>query len=140
VVLLIPLLVMMFLSIHRHYADVAGQLSFEHLADEPPVTNTVLVLVRDLHMGMVRALRFAQSLSPNPKAVYVELDPARPFRLEERWARGGCGVPLTIVIPEFVPRHWWQQALHNQTELLVKGALLFRPGIMVVDVPSHLKV
>jgi hypothetical protein len=45
-----------------------------------------------------------------------------------------------VTIVEFVPRHWWQQALHNQTELLVKGALLFRPGIMVVDVPSHLKV
>jgi hypothetical protein len=120
-------------------------------------------------MGVVRALRFAQSLSSNPKAVYVEIDPARTLRLEERWAKGGCGVPLvvlsspyrsvlgplfeymdriqsqaphgviTIVIPEFVPRHWWQHALHNQTALLVKGALLFRPGIAVVDVPFHLK-
>jgi hypothetical protein len=169
VVLLIPLLVMMFLSIRRHYVDVAGQLSLEHLSDEPPMTNTVLVLVGDLHMGVVRALRYAQSLSANPKAVYVELDPARTLRLEERWAKGGCGVPLvvlsspyrsvlgplfdymeriqsqaphgviTIVIPEFVPRHWWQHVLHNQTALLVKGALLFRPGIVVVDVPFHLK-
>ena len=169
VVLLIPLLVMMFLSIRRHYVDVAGQLSLEHLTDEPPMTNTVLVLVGDLHMGVVRALRFAQSLSVNPKAVYVELDPARTLRLEERWAKGGCGVPLvvlsspyrsvlgplfeymdriqsqaphgviTIVIPEFVPRHWWQHVLHNQTALLVKGALFFRRGIVVVDVPFHLK-
>ena len=119
---------------------------------------------------MVRALRFAQSLAPNPKAVYVETDPARTLRLEERWTKGGCGVPLvvlgspyrsvlrpafrvhrahsassapigmiTIVIPEFVPRHWWQQVLHNQTALLVKGALLFRRGIVVVDVPFHLQ-
>ena len=169
VVLLIPLMVAAFQAVHRHYEAVAEELSLEHLADEPPVANTVLVLAGDLHMGVVRALRYAQSLSPNPKAVYVEIDPARTLRLEERWEQGGCGVPLvvlsspyrsvlgplldyverlraqsphqivTIVIPEFVPRHWWQHALHNQTALLVKGALLFRPGLVVVNVPFHLK-
>jgi amino acid transporter len=169
VVLLIPIMVMGFRAVHRHYETLAEELSLEHLANEPPVTNTVLVLVGDLHMGVVRALRYAQSLSPNPKAVYVELDPARTLRLEERWAKGGCGVPLvvlsspyrsvlgplfdyieriksqvphgivTIVIPEFVPRHWWQHALHNQTAFLVKGAMLFRQGIVVVNVPFHLK-
>ena len=169
VVLLIPLMVAAFQAVHRHYEAVAEELSLEHLADEPPVVNTVLVLAGDLHMGVVRALRYAQSLSPNPKAVYVEIDPARTLRLEERWEKGGCGVPLvvlsspyrsvlgplldyverlraqsphqivTIVIPEFVPRHWWQHVLHNQTALLVKGALLFRPGLVVVNVPFHLK-
>lgn len=169
VVLLIPVLVTAFKAVHRHYEAVAKELSLEHLVDEPPVATTVLVLVGDLHLGVVRALRFAQSLVPSPKAVYVETDPARTLRLEERWTKGGCGVPLvvlpspyrsvlrplfeyleriqrqsphgmiTIVIPEFVPRHWWQQVLHNQTALLVKGALLFRRGIVVVDVPFHLR-
>ena len=169
VVFLIPLLVLGFRAIHRHYDTVAEELSLEHLVDEPPVNNTVLVLVGDLHMGVVKALRYAQSLSPSPKAVYVELDPSATARLEERWSKGGCGVPLvvlaspyrsmlrplldyvgrirerdtnsvvTIVIPEFVPRRWWQHLLHNQTALLVKGALLFRRGVVVVDVPFHLK-
>jgi amino acid transporter len=169
VVVLIPVLVAAFKAVRRHYDAVATELSLEHLAAEEPVTTTVLVLVGDLHLGVVRALRFAQSLVPNPKAVYVETDPARTLRLEERWAKGGCGVPLvvlgspyrsvlrplfeyieriqqqsphgmiTIVIPEFVPRHWWQHVLHNQTALLVKGALLFRRGIVVVDVPFHLR-
>ena len=169
VVLLIPVMVMGFRAINRHYEALADELSLAHLVDEPPITNTVLVLVGDLHMGVVRALRYAQSLSPSPKAVYVEIDPARTLKLEERWAKGGSGVPLvvlsspyrsvlsplfeyleriksrephgviTIVIPEFVPRHWWQHVLHNQTALLVKGALLFRQGIVVVDVPFHLK-
>ena len=168
VVLLIPLLVLGFRSIYRHYDTVAHELSLEHLVEEPPVNNTVLVLVGDLHMGVVKALRYAQSLSPSPKAVYVELDPSVTARLEERWSKGGCGVPLvvlaspyrsmlrplldyigrirerdansvvTIVIPEFVPRRWWQHLLHNQTALLVKGALLFRRGVVVVDVPFHL--
>ena len=168
VVLLIPLLVVGFRAIYRHYDTVADELSLEHLVEEPPVNNTVLVLVGDLHMGVVKALRYAQSLSPSPKAVYVELDPSVTARLEERWSKGGCGVPLvvlaspyrsmlrplldyigrirerdansvvTIVIPEFVPRRWWQHLLHNQTALLVKGALLFRRGVVVVDVPFHL--
>jgi amino acid transporter len=169
VVLLIPLMVAGFRAISGHYEALADELSLEHLAAEPPLTNTVLVLVGDVHMGVVRALRYAQSLSSNPKAVYVEIDPSRTLRLEERWAKGGFGVPLvvlsspyrsvlgplfeyieriktqapegvvTIVIPEFVPRHWWQHMLHNQTALLVKGAMLFRQGIVVVDVPFHLK-
>jgi hypothetical protein len=45
---------------------------------------------------------------------------------------------VTVVIPEFVPRRWWQHLLHNQTALAFKGALLFRRGIVVVDVPFHL--
>jgi len=76
VVLLIPVMVTAFRVVNRHYEALAAELSLEHLADEPPVTNTVLVLVGDLHMGVVRALRFAQSLTPNPKAVYVEIDPS----------------------------------------------------------------
>ncbi|HET8579120.1 MAG TPA: APC family permease [Methylomirabilota bacterium] len=169
VVVLIPLMVMAFRAVRRHYDAIAVELSLEHLADEPAVDNTVLVLVGDLHMGVVKALRYAQSLTPRPKAVFVELDPSFTPKLEERWAKGGCGVPLvvlaspyrsmlgplldyinliqrqsdnsvvTVVIPEFVPRRWWQHLLHNQTALLVKGALLFRRSVVVVDVPFHLK-
>jgi hypothetical protein len=45
---------------------------------------------------------------------------------------------VTIVIPEFIPAHWWQHLLHNQTALLIKGALLFRRDVIVTDVPYHL--
>jgi hypothetical protein len=45
---------------------------------------------------------------------------------------------ITIVLPEFVPARWWQHLLHNQTALLIKGALLFRKGVVVANVPYHL--
>ena len=45
---------------------------------------------------------------------------------------------VTIVLPEFLPVRWWQQLLHNQTALLIKGAMLFRRGVVVIDVPYHL--
>ncbi|HLB06068.1 MAG TPA: amino acid permease, partial [Alphaproteobacteria bacterium] len=48
---------------------------------------------------------------------------------------------VTIILPEFVPARWWQHLLHNQTALLVKGALLFRKGqgVIVTNVPYHLR-
>jgi amino acid transporter len=170
VLLLIPLLVVVFLIVRRHYEDVATQLSLEDFSPPPPMTNTVLVLVGDLHKGVVRAVQYAQTLSPNAKAVYVETDPERTRRLEERWGKWGLGAPLvvlnspyrsllgplmeyieqrqrqggdnhvvTIVLPEFIPARWWQQILHNQTALLIKGQLLFRRNVVVTDVPHHLR-
>jgi len=49
------------------------------------------------------------------------------------------GKTLTVVLPEMVPAHWWEQVLHNQTALRLKAALLFRPGVVVADVPYHLR-
>ncbi len=168
VVLLIPILIVGFLAVNRHYASVARQLSLDHYPGPPPIEHTVLVLVGDLHQGVVSALQYARTLSPNVKAVYVELDPEKTRRLEERWGKWGMGTPLvvltspyrsllapfleyldhllavnpyyvvTVVLPEFVPGRWWQQLLHNQTALLIKGALLFRRRVVVVNVPFHL--
>ena len=168
VVFLIPTLVVMFLAVHRHYEKVAEQLSLEGFAPPPPMTNTVLVLVGDLHRGVIKAIQYALALSPNAKAVYVETDPERTRKLEEKWGKSGMGVPLivltspyrsllgplleyidhlqtdenhvvTIVLPEFIPARWWQLGLHNQTALLIKGAMLFRKNVIVTDVPFHLK-
>ena len=46
--------------------------------------------------------------------------------------------PILVVLAEFVPRHWWDAALHNQTALRLKLALFTRPNTSVVDVPYHL--
>jgi ABC-type thiamine transport system ATPase subunit len=46
---------------------------------------------------------------------------------------------LTVVLPEFVPAKWWHHLLHNQTSVVLKTALLFRPGIVVTSVPHHLR-
>jgi len=42
---------------------------------------------------------------------------------------------LTIVVPQFVTRRWWESLLHNQTALMLRFALLFKPGIVIVEVP-----
>jgi len=44
---------------------------------------------------------------------------------------------VTVVLPEFVTAHWWEGLFHNQSAFLLKGALLFRPGVVVTSVPFH---
>ncbi|HUD71288.1 MAG TPA: APC family permease [Dongiaceae bacterium] len=46
---------------------------------------------------------------------------------------------VTVVLPEFVTAHWWEGLFHNQSAFLIKGALLFRPGVVVTSVPFHFK-
>ena len=155
------------LSIDLDAATVADVSRFFATYYAP--NNAVLVLVGDLHKGVIHALQYAQTLSPSVKGVYVELDPDRTRRLEEKWIKWSMGVPLvvlsspyrsllqpfleyldhllalgdnhmvTIVIPEFVTAHWWQHLLHNQTAFLIKGTLLFRKNVVVTDVPYHLR-
>jgi hypothetical protein len=172
VVVIIPLLIALFLVVHWHYDEVAAELSLEGLEAPPDFRHTVLVLIGDVHRGVVRAVQYAKTLAAadaTVRAVYVEADPARTAKLEEKWGKWGLGVPLvvltspyrsllgplldyvdqiqsrgaeqmvTIVLPEFLPRRWWQHVLHNQTALLIKGALLFRKNIVVADVPYLLK-
>jgi amino acid transporter len=49
------------------------------------------------------------------------------------------GTTVTVTIPEFVPRHWLQRLLPTRKSLRLKLALLFRPGLVVTDVPYHLQ-
>jgi hypothetical protein len=42
---------------------------------------------------------------------------------------------VTVLLPETVPRYWWQQFLHNTIPLQLKGARLFRKGTAVTSVP-----
>jgi amino acid transporter len=172
VVVITPLLVAVFLAMHRHYEEVASELSLDGLEGPPAFQHTVLVLIGDVHRGVVRAVQYAKTLAAptaTVRAVYVEANPTLTARLEEKWCKWGLGVPLvvltspyrsllrplleyldqiqsrgddqmvTIVLPEFLPRRWWQHVLHNQTALLIKGALLFRKNVVVTDVPYLLK-
>jgi len=103
------------------------------------------------------------------QAVYVDFDEEATVKLREKWERWGAGVTLvvlpspyreltrpllryiarlerkgendmvTVVLPEFVPAKWWQHLLHNQSSLMLKGALLFKKGVIVTSVPYHLE-
>src|SRR5215813_7785528 len=170
VVFLIPLLVLMFLKIHRHYVQVAQQLSTEGLEKLRAIEHRVIVPISGIHRGVIAALEYAKSIAPhNVTALYVNLDNEVTQKLREKWHQWGTGVNLvvvaspyrslvrpilnyvdrvkqtapnmviTIVLPEFVPAKWWQNLLHNQNTLFLKGALLFKRGVVVTNVPYHLE-
>ena len=46
---------------------------------------------------------------------------------------------ITIIVPQFVPRHWWHNLLHTQTAMLLRVMLLFKPGIVITDVPYQVE-
>ncbi len=103
------------------------------------------------------------------EGVYVASDPASTDRLLHDWEERNLGVPLKVLfspyrevvkpivdyatqirkanprgvvavyIPEYVVGRWWEQLLHNQTALRLKGRLLFTPGVMVTSVPYQLR-
>jgi amino acid transporter len=99
VVVMIPMLVAMFHAIHRHYLAVARQLSLETIDDTlEPVHHTVVVPISGVHRGVVAALRYAKSISPNNvTAVYVDFDEEATQKLREVWDRLDYGVPLEII-------------------------------------------
>lgn len=171
VVVMIPLQVLLFQAIHRHYVSVARQLSLDGLGNVlEPLSQTVIVPVSGIHRGIMNAIRYARSISSeNVTAVYVDFDEEATRRIRERWEKLDTGVKLvvlpspyreltrpllryidrverrngseviTVVLPEFVPAKWWQHLLHNRSSLLLKGALLFRKGIVAANVPYHLR-
>jgi amino acid transporter len=168
VLLLIPLIVMVFKQTHRHYAHVAAELTLKGYHPQARLHNTVLVPIGGLQRAVVDALRYAETLSDDVRAIYVDVNAAQTEQLRKDWAEWGGRVALvvlpspfrslmeplleyieeaaaekandyvTVILPEFVPARWWQHLLHNQTSLLIKGALLFRKNIVVTSVPFHL--
>jgi hypothetical protein len=131
--------------------------------------NTVLVPISGVHRAVVQAVEYAKTLSSDVRAVYVNVDTAVTDQLRRDWEQWGQGVPLvilespyrslmqpfidyiervdaerphdflTVVLPEFVPAKWWHHLFHNQRALLIKGALLFKPNVVVTSVPFHLR-
>ncbi len=98
VVVVIPLLVFLFKSIHKHYAMVAKQLSTEGLAPLRPIKHTVVVPISGIHRGVVSALQYARSIgSDRVQAVYVDLEEGATASIKDKWERLGAGVQLVVL-------------------------------------------
>lgn len=89
VVVIIPLLVVMFHSIHRHYDRVATALSTNGLSgkDLAEVANVVIVPIADVHRGTLLALMYAKRISKDVRAICVTTSPGMKERVLRRWKR-----------------------------------------------------
>ncbi|MEZ4656168.1 MAG: APC family permease [Caldilineaceae bacterium] len=99
VVLLIPLLVLAYSGVHRHYRRVAAQLSLGDLPVRPhPSPMRTILLVADVHAGTLRLINFAQSLGQPWQAVHVAVDPEKAERVRAKWAER-VGLGELIILP-----------------------------------------
>lgn len=128
-----------------------------------------IVLVSGTHRVVHNTLSFAKGISEDLIAVYVGFDDESIQKMEEKWEEWGnpCRLvvlksqyrsvlePLSrfiklvegkgtnshiqIVIPQFIPKKWWHNLLHNQTALLLRFWLIRQKDVVITTVPYHLR-
>jgi hypothetical protein len=132
-----------------------------------PTRHVVLVPVSAVHAATARAVSYALSLeAAKVAALFFSTDPGDERELAGAWIDQRMSIPLAIVdapfrdlaepmleevrrytsregtivsvvLPEVVVSHWWEQVLHSQSALFFKRLLLFEPGVVVTSVPLH---
>jgi amino acid transporter len=98
VLVLMPLLVLGFSAIHRHYRNLARHLTLEDYGEPAPVgRHRVILPISGVHRGTLAALRYARSLSEDVTAVHVSLDPDEADKLQKKWEIWGDGIRLVVL-------------------------------------------
>jgi amino acid transporter len=168
VVVLIPLIILLLRAIHEHYRLFADEVKFVGHSPIVPLHHTVVVPISAITKATAGALVYATMISADVHAIYIDLDHSATAKLREDWAAWDIGIDLvvidspyrsvltpmvlyvenlrrdapgelvTVVVPEIVPRRWWEHFLHNKTALYIRTAFLFKPNVVVTAVPFHL--
>lgn len=162
---LIPMLVLMFTAINKHYIRVRSYLQANEEYSAPFHTHFVIVLVGSVNLGVLQAIKYAQSLRPDRLIALsvIHTDEDRQ-RLYDDWAKYDLDVELQTVLSEYrdlaepiltridelegdshddlitvvIPEFVTSlstQWLHNQSALQLKARLLYRPNTVVTSVP-----
>ena len=167
VVIVIPILVaaMRFIAHEYKRAELELHVRPESVIPAPGRRQRVYVPFPAMRRDVVRALRFARTMSDHVTAVHVTDDVEAGERLRERFERQIPDVEFVIVespyraliaplshylrmvaaenpeaitvvlLPEYVYRHWWERFLYNQNAHRIRAALLGQPNILVANAP-----
>ena len=169
IIILVPILVTVFFSIHHHYKHLAEKLSLQHYHSVSIKRHRVVVLIAGVHRGSLAALTYARTLSEDVTSLHVSTDPVESQKIREKWEMYGEGTRLvllespyrlliepvmnyieqlldkrmpneiiTVVVPQFVPKHWWENFLHSQTAMMLRMAFMFKPGLVIIEVPYQI--
>ncbi len=168
-VVLIPIIVLGFRKIKRHYDHVAAALKAEPTERVARHSHTVVVLIGSVNKGVLNAIAYARSMRPDRLiAISVVTDAEEEARVVDAWEQFELPVELrtvfsayrdltnpilevideldaerpddvmTVVIPEFVVEHWWDQALHNQSAVVLRSKLRQRPNTAITLIPVQI--
>lgn len=98
VLILTPLLVTIFFSIHHHSKNLARSLSLDDFSNHKAVRHHKVILpISSVHRGTLQALDYAQSLSYDVTAVHIAIDPAQAEKVRQKWELWGNGTRLVIL-------------------------------------------
>lgn len=159
----------LFTFIHRHYTWLAKKLNIEAFDSVPPMRTTVLLSVPRLHKGILQAIAYSKALTNDVRAIHVTLDPESARQTKEQWVKYGGGIPLvilespyrslvqplveyvdqtlrenpdhmvTVIVPQAIPKRWWQGLLHSNIALHLKLALAGRKNVVITNVRYFLE-
>ena len=165
VIAAMPVIVLFFLLVHRHYERVGKALRARRLTAEQEASNTFLLLVKDLGPATLDAVAYLRTIRPErvtplfvgsadrfeetsvgwsrcaPRLGSLELLPGaddhlvRAVRGKIRELSRSEDDFLTVMIAEELKGGSWWQFVRDRSPLLLKGALLLEPGVVVTDVP-----
>jgi amino acid transporter len=154
---------------HYRAFDAALEPPAAEATIAPPKDPIVIVPIARLDRPALGALAFAQRLSGHATAIHVTNDATDAAALRQQWSSLSNGMelvvvespyralmgpllrymdalqaqdptrPVVVVLSEIVPRHWWENLLHNQSSLRLKLRLFGRRNTIVADVPYHLE-
>jgi amino acid transporter len=175
VILLIPAIILLMLSIRKHYASVARHLDIpnEELGSldlAASYKHHVIVPIDSVNVMVVNALRYAKSIGSSVEAFHVETYPGEATKLRMKWSLLNVGAPLiikrstkhqivrplleyirseehsskpddiiTVLLPQFIVKNWWDMALHNNTSVFIANALFRKKNIVVSILPFGLE-
>lgn len=136
---------------------------------DPTIRQFVLVPIDTVNYASLRALAFARSMSTQILAVHVNIDPERAQSTKEKMSKFAPDITLitldspyrqfvrpmiayvealhqqnpdafvTIILPEFIPAHFWEKALHGRTAQRLRSEFEMHPNVAVVLVPYLLE-
>ncbi len=103
VLIIIPLLVWLFFTIHHHYKDLASHLTLDKFKGLPARTtrHRVIMPVSGVHQGTLDALHYAKLLSDDVTAVHVSIDEAESEKVQKKWKTWGEGTRLVMLDSPF---------------------------------------
>jgi amino acid transporter len=155
-------------AISRYYRRFEHQVATVETTTLPPKVHALVLVSRLHQPALQALAFAKATRPDRLEAVTVATDEDETRRLQREWERRGIAVPLVVLsspyrdvgkpivdhvsrlhardrrgvvsvfIPEYVVRRWWQHLLHNQSALRLKARLLFTPGVVVVNVPYHI--
>ncbi len=129
---------------------------------------TAIVPISGIHPGVVMAVQYALTISDDVRVCYVDVDKNATEKMLKVWDKWSQGLPLqilnspyrsvlgplldyidqvhvdsgkdmvSVVVPEFITRHWYHQFLHNQMTLVLRTALRLKSGKVVTSIRYHL--